>query len=95
MSKTVLLIGAFDVKGEEYAFIRKQIEAQGCKTLTMNFGTMGTTELFPVDIDNAAVALAGGTGINKLQQGNDRGKAMAVMAKGAVVLFKQMYKDGK
>ena len=53
MSKTILIVGAFDVKGEEYAFIRTQIEAQGCKVLTMNFGTMGSTDLFSVDIENA------------------------------------------
>ena len=95
MSKIVLLIGAFDAKGEEYAFVRKQIESQGCKTLTMNFGTLGSTELFPVDINNATVAIAGGADINQLQQNKDRGKAMAAMAKGAAVLFKQLYEDGK
>ncbi len=95
MSKTILLIGAFDVKGEEYAFVRKQIETQGCKILSMNFGTLGSTDLFPVDIDNAAVAKAGGADINQLQKDRDRGKAMAVMGKGAAVLIKRLYEEGK
>lgn len=95
MAKTVLLIGAFDVKAEEYAFVRKQIEAQGCRTITMNFGTLGGTELFPVDIDNAAVAMAGGSDINQLQKDKDRGKAMAVMAKGSSALALQLFNAGK
>ncbi len=95
MTKTVLLIGAFDVKADEYAFVRKQIEAQGCKTITMNFGTLGGTELFPVDIDNAAVAMAGGADIKQLQKDQDRGKAMAVMAKGTAALALQLYNAGR
>lgn len=95
MSKTVLLIGAFDVKGEEYAFVRKQIEAQGCNTLTMNFGTLGSTNLFPVDIENAEVAKAGGTNINQFKTDGDRGKAMAAMGKGAAILVQQLYVESK
>lgn len=95
MSKTILIVGAFDVKGEEYAFIRTQIEAQGCKVLTMNFGTMGSTDLFSVDIENAAVAKAGGADINKLVEGDDRGKAMKAMAKGSASLAQQLLRDDK
>ena len=95
MSKTVLLIGAFDVKGEEYNFTRKLIEAQGCKTLTMNFGVLGGTDLFPIDIDNAEVAKAGGGDINQLQKGKDRGAAMAIMAKGVAVAAQKLYDEGK
>lgn len=95
MSKTILLIGAFDVKGEEYAFVRKLVEAQGCKILTMNFGSLGSTDLFPVDIDNAEVAKAGGEDINQLQKDRDRGKAMAVMGKGAAELTRKLYKESR
>ncbi|NIS72190.1 MAG: UPF0261 family protein, partial [Proteobacteria bacterium] len=79
MSKTILLIGAFDIKGEEYNFVRKLIEAQDCKALTMNFGVLGGTDLFAIDIDNAAVAKAGGGDISQLQKDKDRGVAMKVM----------------
>lgn len=95
MSKTVLLIGAFDVKGEEYDFTRKLIEAQGCGTLTMNFGVLGGTDLFSIDIDNVEVAKAGGGDINQLQKGEDRGAAMAIMAKGVAVLAQKLYDEGK
>ena len=95
MSETILVVGAFDVKGEEYAFVRTQIENQGCKTLTMNFGTMGTTDLFPVDYENDAVAEAAGADLKKLVEDNDRGKAMAVMAAGAAKLSQLLLADEK
>ena len=94
MSKIILLIGAFDVKGEEYDFVKRQIENQGCSVLTMNIGVLGDTDLFVTDISNALVAKAGGTDITKLQKDKDRGKAMETMAKGAAVLTRQYFGDG-
>lgn len=95
MSGTVLLIGAFDVKGEEYNYVNGLIQAQGCRTLTMNVGTLGGTELFTIDIDNAAVAKAGGSDINRINKDRDRGKAMEIMAKGATVLARELYEQGR
>ena len=95
MSETILMIGAFDVKGEEYNFVRKLIEGQGCKVLTMDFGTFGGTDLFPIHIDNAEVAKAGGGDINRFQKDKDRGAAMKAMSKGVAVLARQLYDEGK
>lgn len=95
MSKTILLIGAFDVKGEEYRFAKKLIEAQDCRVLTMNFGVLGGTDLFPIDISNADVAKAGGGDINQLQKDKDRGVAMKVMSKGVAVLAEKLHGEGK
>ena len=51
MAVTVLLVGAFDTKGPEYAFLRERILADGIDVLTLNTGVLGSTELFPVDIE--------------------------------------------
>jgi len=51
MSKTVAMIGAFDTKGPEYAFLRERILARGHKVLAINTGVLGTTDLFPVDVE--------------------------------------------
>ena len=95
MSKTILLVGAFDVKGEEYDFVRKLIEAQNCNVLTMNFGVLGGTDLFAIDVDNAEVAKAGGGNIEQLQKDKDRGVAMKIMSEGVAVCAKKLYDDGK
>jgi uncharacterized protein (UPF0261 family) len=95
MSKTILLVGAFDVKGEEYNLMRELIEAQGCRVLPMNVGVLGGTELFPIAIDNAEVAEAGGGDIKQLQESKDRGAAMKVMSQGAAVVAERLYKGGR
>ena len=41
--KTVCVIGAFDTKDVEYAFVRELILARGHKVLTVNTGIMGST----------------------------------------------------
>ncbi|SVD84189.1 uncharacterized protein METZ01_LOCUS437043, partial [marine metagenome] len=82
MSQTVLLVGAFDTKGPEYAFVRAQILANGLEVLTLNTGVLGTTDLFPVDVEADRVAQAGGSTLNNLQEKKDRGEAMRVMADG-------------
>lgn len=94
MSKTILLIGAFDVKAEEYDFVRGLIEGQGCGVMAMNVGVMGGTSLFPIDVDAAEVARAGGGDLQKLRDAGDRGAALKVMSQGAAVVAQRLYQDG-
>jgi uncharacterized protein (UPF0261 family) len=93
--KTICLIGAFDTKGAEYAFVCEQIMARGLKVLTVNTGIMGSTNLFPVDVDAGDVARAGGGSLEQLRERKDRGEAMKVMCTGAPVVIKSLYDDGK
>ena len=60
MAKTILMIGAFDTKGPEYAFLREQILARGHQVLAINTGVLAATDLFPVDVEADEVARAGG-----------------------------------
>ena len=95
MKKTVLLIGAFDTKGPEYAFVRQAILDQGCDVLTMNTGVLGETDLFPVDVSAAEVARAGGTTLEALRRSNDRGEAMKAMSAGAPVQARALFERGR
>ena len=63
--KNICLIGAFDVKDAEYAFVRQQILDKGHKVISVNAGVLGTTEIFPVDIEADKIAEAGGSSIVK------------------------------
>ena len=81
--KTICLIGAFDTKGLEYAFVREQILARGHEVLAVNTGVMGSTDLFPVDVEADKVAEAGGGRLDQLQERKDRGEAMKIMCAGA------------
>ena len=95
MAQTVLLVGAFDTKGSEYAFVREQILADGLKVLTLNTGVLGSTDLFPVDVEADQVATAGGSTLSKLRENKERGEAMRAMADGVAKLVPDLYAKGR
>ena len=47
MTKNILLVGALDTKGAEYAFVKQLIEQAGIHTLTIDFGVMGEPQPTP------------------------------------------------
>ncbi len=95
MNKTIAMIGAFDTKGPEYNFLRREILSQGFSVLAINIGVLGTTDLFDVDVEASEVAAAGGGDLSALRQSKDRGEAMKVMSDGAPVLVRSLYDQGR
>ena len=91
----ICLIGAFDTKGAEYAFVRERILERGHRVLTVNTGVLGSTELFPVDVEADQVARAGGTDLERLRQERDRGEAMRVMTAGAPAVLTSLHEQGR
>ena len=59
MSNTVVLVGALDTKGQEYAFVRDLIAGEGLETLVVEFGVMGKPAFTP-DVSREEVAAAAG-----------------------------------
>lgn len=94
MAERILMLGTFDSKGDEYAFLRERILACGCDVVSINAGIDGSTNLFPIDIESETVADAGGESLARLRERRDRGHAMSVMNAGAAVLVRKMYDDG-
>ncbi|MCB0084232.1 MAG: Tm-1-like ATP-binding domain-containing protein, partial [Caldilineaceae bacterium] len=93
--KTICIIGAFDTKAPEHAFVRDEILRRGHQVFTINVGTLGTTELFPVDVEADQVAAAGGGDLAALREAHDRGDAMRVMSAGAPVIVSRLFAEGK
>jgi uncharacterized protein (UPF0261 family) len=91
----IIVIGAFDTKGSEYVYLIEAIERSGGCVLTIDTGVLGTTELFPVDVEAAEVANAGGADLDRLRNDHDRGRAMNAMAAGAAEVVRRLYAEGR
>jgi uncharacterized protein (UPF0261 family) len=95
MSKTIAMVGAFDTKGAEYAFLRDRILEHGCEVLAINTGTLGTTELFPVDVEADEVAEAGRADLEEIRKRRDRGQAMKAVAAGLSRVLERLHGEGR
>jgi uncharacterized protein (UPF0261 family) len=93
----ILLIGTFDTKGVEYAFVRQAILERGHAVLTMDLGILGEglNPGFPVDIKAEEVAAAGGLSLGTLRERRDRGSAVEVMLAGGRALTRALFADGR
>ncbi len=94
MSGTVLLVGALDTKGAEYAFVKDLIEAAGLQTLVVDFGVMGQPAFEP-DVSRAEVAVAGGGDLAYLASGTRKDEAMRTMAQGLASVVERLYSEGR
>ncbi|WP_117591756.1 Tm-1-like ATP-binding domain-containing protein [Haloprofundus halophilus] len=90
---SVVIVGTLDTKGEEIAFARDVIEAQGVNVHVVDVGVMDDPEFTP-DTDAETVAEAGGTSLQSLREGGDRGEAMDVMGRGAAAIAERLHDEG-
>jgi len=94
MTKTVVIVGALDTKGQEFAFVKQLIEQQGLKTWVIDFGILGEAAFQP-DIDRSAVAAAGGGDLQYLRSGEHKDEGMQVMSRGLAVVVRRLYDEGR
>ncbi|MGD8585817.1 MAG: Tm-1-like ATP-binding domain-containing protein [Chloroflexota bacterium] len=94
MAKTIVVVGALDTKGQEFAFVKAAIEARGHRALVINTGVIGEPPFKP-DISAAEVAEAGGATLQALRDQSDRGKAIGVMTQGAATVVTALYEQGR
>jgi len=94
MTKTIVLAGTLDTKGQEFAFIKELIEKRGLVTLVVDFGVMGAPGIQP-DVGREQVARAGGGDLAELRSGEHKDQAMQVMAAGLAVVVRELYDQGK
>lgn len=94
MKKTVVITGSLDTKGEDFSFLKAQIENEGLDTIMIDFGVMGEPA-FPPHITRQQVASAGGGDIAYLASGNRKDEAMQVMATGLKVIVRRLFDQGR
>jgi uncharacterized protein (UPF0261 family) len=77
----IALIGTLDTKGGEVRFLKERLESLGLKALVIDVGIAGMP-LFEPDVRREEIALRGGTSIEALLAGKDRGSAVVAMQSG-------------
>jgi len=95
MPKTVCILGAFDTKGEDHAFLREEILKLGRQVLTVNIGILDSTALFPVDFEASDVVQAAGLDLEQIRTRKDKAEAMKALDQGAPKLIRQLYENGR
>ena len=94
MSKTILVIGTFDTKNDELAYLIGKIREQGGEVLTMDVSVLGDTDQ-PIDISKHDVVAAAGETIDSLIALGEEGEAFEKMSTGAAATTLNAYKAGR
>jgi uncharacterized protein (UPF0261 family) len=95
MPKPVLLVGAMDTKGEDFAYVQQLIEQNGLKTLVVDFGVLGQAAGIYADIPRSEVAKAGGGNLKTMQAEQKKDYCMETMTKGLTKVVRKLYDEGK
>ena len=85
--KSIVVLGCFDTKGEDFSYLLKSLRALDQQVITINTGVMETSVDFPIDVDQDVVARASGTGLEAIRDSGDRGKAVELMGLGAAKIL--------
>jgi uncharacterized protein (UPF0261 family) len=91
---TIAVLGTFDTKGVEHAYIANAIRAQGCEVLTIDVGSSGPPTA-PSDLSREVVAAAGASNWRDVCARQDRGECVALMATGAAQVVRRLHEEGR
>src|SRR5690606_33085947 len=89
----VIMVGCFDTKEEDFAYLHSCLARQNLEIVSINTGVMGTTDLFPVTVEAERVAKAAGSDLSDLRKKGDRGDAIDKMGKGAARVISQLLSE--
>ena len=91
--KTVAIIGTFDTKGEEFAYVKKRFEELGVGALTIHCGVFDPQT--KPDVTNAEVAAAIDVEMSVVAEKKDRAFATETMTRGIEKLLPSLYANGR
>lgn len=90
MPNTIAVIGALDTKGNEFLFVKKEIEKRRHTAFVIDVGIVKAPGFAP-DVTADEVAKAGGSSLSMLREKSDRGIAIETMSKGIVKILVDLY----
>ena len=92
--KTIVLFGRLDSKAREYGYAKEKIVAGGYNVIVVDTGSRGMPQL-PSDISREEVAAAAGSNFADVIDRSDESREIEVMGRGAAVISRHLYEDGK
>lgn len=90
----IAIVGTLDTKGEEFRFLKEEVERRGARALVIHTGIVGEP-LFAPDVGAEEVAQAAGESLEALRARADRGHAVTVMAAAVAALAPQLHREGR
>ncbi|HTI72030.1 MAG TPA: Tm-1-like ATP-binding domain-containing protein [Candidatus Limnocylindria bacterium] len=91
---TIAVLGTFDTKGEEHAFVAELIRRRGHRTLTIDTGALDAPRFTP-DIAREQVAATVGADLASVVARKDRGETVALMARAATAMLAKLHREGR
>ena len=91
---TIAVLGTFDTKGEEHAFVAEVIRKRGHNVLLINVGPLENPTLKP-DISCEQVAAEADIDLAALRARRDRGEAVLAMSQAAPILLTRLWQEKK
>ena len=91
---TIAILGTFDTKGPEHAFVADTLRIQGFTTRLINVGCLEAPTLQP-DIAAERVAAAGDPDWQAILARKDRGESVGLMARGAAKVVADLVAQGE
>ncbi|MFM8337705.1 MAG: Tm-1-like ATP-binding domain-containing protein, partial [Opitutaceae bacterium] len=88
------VLGTFDTKGPEHAFVADRIRSRGHTPLLINVGCLGAPAVKP-DIASEEVAAHGDEDWRAILARKDRGECVSLMGRGAAALLAELAAAGK
>lgn len=92
--RNVIMVGTFDTKNEDFAYLYDCLNQKGNKVITVNIGVFDCKTSFPVHYDAEEVASKGGSTLKLIRKGNDRGSALEIMGNGAARIISHIFENG-
>ena len=92
---SILIIGCFDSKSEEFSFLYECLKNQNQPMITLNTGIWESQVSFPIDYDSVTVAEKSGTTLTEIRTRADRGYAVTKMGVGAATLVKELVDENR
>ena len=91
--KTVAIIGTFDTKGEEFAYVKTRFKELGINTITIHCGVFDPQTM--PDVTNTEVAAAVDIEMSTIAEKKDRAFATETMTRGVEKLLPTLYANGR